>query len=59
MENFYDDISKNDAGDDENRKLLGGNDTQNLKRVFADGDDSVVNIDKLSSIGGSVKPSGL
>lgn len=60
MENYFEDLgSKGDVGDDEERKLLSGNETQNLKRVFADNDESVAAIDKLSSVGGSVKPAGL
>lgn len=60
MENYFEDLgSKGDAGDDEERKLLDGNDTQNMKRVFADNDESVAAIDKLSSVGGSIKPGGL
>jgi hypothetical protein len=62
MENYFEDLGSkgaDEAGDDEERKLLDGNDTKDLRRVFADGDDSVAAIDKLSSVGGSIKPGGL
>ena len=58
MENYFEDLGDKGEGDEE-RKLLDGDNTQNLKRVFADNDDSVAALDKLSSVGGSVKPGGL